>query len=110
MNNKQLFEDWLTRFKRNINGKKFTAVKSYMKYMAAIEKQLGMEKDSIYSISTPAVLKKLEVKLRKAKSFNALSDKYRANLLSALHVFQNRIEILSMANMKNKKDGSTKGK
>ena len=95
MDNKHEYEDWLKRFKRNINGKKFTAVKAYLKYMAAIEKHLKMQPDSVYAISRSSDLEKLETKLRKVPSFNALSDKYRANLLSALHVYSNRMEILA---------------
>ena len=100
MDNKLEYENWLSRFKRNINGKKFTAVKAYLKYMAAIEKHLKMDPDSIYSISRPSDLEKLETRLRKVPRFNDLSDKYRANLLSALHVYRNRMEILEKSKSK----------
>lgn len=105
MDNKQEYEDWLTKFKQNINGKKFTAVKAYLKYMAAIERHLKMQPDSIYAINRPSDLVKLETKLRKVPSFSILADKTRANLLSALHVYQNRMEILEKSKSKNKNYG-----
>ena len=110
MNNKLLFEEWLTSFKRNINGKKFTAVKSYLKYMGAIEKHLDMEKDSIYHVTEVKELKRLETKLRKRNSFDNLSEHYKHSLLSALHVYQNLMEILSKGNSKNISNGQTKSK
>ena len=108
MQNKAHYEDWLMRFKRNINGKKFTAVKSYMAYMSVIEGQLGLDPDAIYSISNVSELKKLETRLRKLKTFAAFSYKYQANLLSALHVYQNRMEMLSKMPAKNRKNGAAK--
>jgi len=110
MNNKLLFEEWLTSFKRNINGKKFTAVRSYLKYMGAIEKKLDMEKDSIYNIPDVTALKKLEAKLRKKQAFMELSEHYQHSLLSAIHVYQNLMEILSKGKTKNISSGQTKSK
>jgi regulator of replication initiation timing len=105
VNNKALFEEWLTRFKRNINGKKFNAVKSYMRYMGSIEKHLNMEVDGIYEISALPKLQKIEVKLRTKESFTALAPKSQANLLSAFHVYQNLMEILSNNHILNLEDG-----
>jgi hypothetical protein len=110
MKNKVLFEEWLSSFKRNINGKKFNAVKSYMNYMGVIEKHLDIEKDAIYDLSDLKKLKKLEAKLRLRPTFVALSENYQASLLSALHVYQNLMEILSKNSTKKISDGSKKNK
>ena len=110
MNNKLLFEEWLTSFKRNINGKKFTAVKSYLKYMGAIEKHMDMSKDSIYQLNEAKELKRLETKLRRQDSFDTLSEHYKHSLLSALHVYQNLMEILSKGKTKNMSNGQPKSK
>jgi hypothetical protein len=94
-NNKTLFEEWLSRFKRNINGQKFNAVKSYIRYMGSIEKHLNLEADGIYEISDLRKLKQIEDRLRKKATFMELAPKTQANLLSAFHMYQNLIDLLS---------------
>jgi hypothetical protein len=108
VNNKALFEEWLSRFKRNINGKKFNAVKSYMRYMGSIEKRLNMDVDGIYEISDLPKLQKIETKLRKEESFIKLAPKSQANLLSAFHVYQNLMEILSNNQILNLENGKSR--
>jgi hypothetical protein len=95
MNNKEIYEKWLITFKRNSDGKKFKAVKAYMKYMKTLEKDLGMGADEIFTINTIKELKQKEAKLRKKPKFLDREPKERANLLSALHVYENLIDILS---------------
>lgn len=81
------YEYWLNRFKRNINGFRFTAVKSYIRALSYAEDIAGMERDSIYKTTSA---KKLTAILDKVKE----SQHPRKDLIeSALKVYRNRLEI-----------------
>lgn len=95
MQNEVLFEQWLKGFKKSISGKKFKSVKAYLAYMHEIEKFLDMEEKSIYKLSSKRSLTALEEKLRAEKKFKSLSEHRQHSILSALHVYQNLMEILS---------------
>jgi hypothetical protein len=81
------YEYWLNRFKRNINGFRFTAVKSYIRALSYAEDIAGMERDAIYKTTSA---KKLAAILDKVKA----SQHPRKNFIErVLLVYRNRLEI-----------------
>ena len=98
MQNEVLFEEWLKGFKKSISVKKFKSVKAYLDYIHEIEKLLDMDDKSVYKLSSQRSLTVLEKKLRGNEKFKSLKEHRQHSILSALHVYQNLMEILSQNN------------
>ena len=98
MQNEILFQEWLKGFKKSVTGKKFKSVNAYLGYMHDIENLLKMKDKSIYKLSNARGLKTLEKKLRANEDFQSLKEHRQHSILSALHVYQNLMEILSQNN------------
>lgn len=101
MQNETLFKEWLSGFKKTISGKKFKSVDAYLNYMHQIETLLEMKDKSIYKLSSPRSLASLEKRLRQNEKFIALKEHRQHSILSALHVYQNLISLLSQNNSRN---------
>jgi len=98
MQNEILFKEWLTGFKKSITGEKFKSVKAYLGYIHDVERLLQMKDKSIYGLSSARSLKSIEKRLRENEDFKALTYKRQSSILSALHVYQDLMEILSKSN------------
>lgn len=95
MTNKELFGIWLSNFHKNPHGTKFKSKTSYFGYIHGIAKDLNIDEDEIYKIKNVKKIKSLEEKLNKSKSFNARSLHQKQNFISAIHLYENLLEILS---------------
>ncbi len=73
-----------------------------MNYISLIENDLDLDKDELYKLKNIIQLKKFEKKLRSSPKFMNRKSHSRYNLMSALHFYQNLLQVLN--NKKKKMD------